>query len=673
MTLSGTSAKNQIFEALKSTTTNLLSFWHNKDNHFVDKNALTEPGIISTSMGTTSLLLIVAAFGKNENIYDATTFEDLQKVVETSINEIYDAVENEGFTAAPFIDPERSKDLFNKERGYTDSVTWVVSLCALACYAKRKKYLQFSDAVNDKIMKLYARSLKMLLDAQHDDGMWGFLTDKECVSALYFTYSASTCLADVFDYTLGEIQDVEKSDDPSANGSDKTVIAYLNKNCYPDIVARLTATRQKTVNWLLTKCLAFLPQIANCKDLDEAAAGELGIWRSSTTSTFGVNYYYLYYTYYLIDLIVQTGTDLRFMDIVSAGGSDLAALKAVFKEKLSPYDYSYYFGSDKHIANFIPDYIEQSTHASRFHMSAAMRTGALFWDVKKSELEILWHHSDPDIEQLIRMIVDNTLSKVSDPVLVPMALRANAQFTYFISRQSDIALDKLFNEIINNRSENDSRNCIANMWDGLSYSLAITERSIEAIVDYYDYVCEYGSAADAAESDAAMVAGQATESARCGSEIDAAIENTINRILDEKLQTLRITASETTAKSPESLAEALPSLTKYLSNLAQEVNARSKTVTSEDDDDIDKVVNALIKLFKELQLYTTRKDFADICAQNDKNLSPEEAITKMLLLFPIYDEKLQALKATVIDDIDKDPALCNLSQLYIKLKLTSYR
>lgn len=661
-------SREKVFETITIIKDNLIAFWKEKNNHFVDKNAMSEPGFISTAMGSISLLLIMATFGKSEKIFKDTDFSLIEEIVTASVDEIFKTVNNEGYTAAPFIDFERSEELFNTKRGYIDSISWVVSFCALARFNEKKQYLTFSSATTDKILNLYVSSLKLILDSQHDDGTWGFLTDKECEKSFYFTYSANSCLSDVFDYTLGEIKEIEKKNNDCTYSADENTINYLKENGIPDLIERLNFSRKKISSWILQNVIGVLPQIADCRDLDESTAKNLGIWRQSTKEKFGVNYYYLYYTYYIIDSILQSGTDLLYAEIIAENSSEFSQLKEIYKKQLSESDYYYYFQSSNHSANFISDYIEQATHLSRYHLSSAMRTGVRFWDIKASELEIIWQHNDPEIEQITRKIADNS-SHLTDPVLVPMALRANAQFTYFISKQTDLALEKLFHEILENRSDKDSKNCIANMWDGLSYNLAITERSIEAIIDYYDYLCSYENNLQIEIVSEKTVT---EEKVKYKSDLELLLENKISEIIDQKLGE-KIVPQTSSSFNNANILEIIPFLSRLFQALTQEVSSHGLILNNSMSDEIDQMVYSLSMLYSTLKKYSEQADIANCCLTNDNSIPKEELIQKTGSLQASFELQKQMLLSRILRDISNDDNSCDFEGLYTKLKMLKYR
>lgn len=658
---------SKVFEVIKSTRTKLVNNWKER-NAFLDKNAIRDSGLISEAMGCVSLLLPIVSLGDEPKVYDKASLEEVNQILIESIKTINDFIENEGYTASPFADSEITSALFGKEKGYVDSVTWVVSVCALSRYAAMKKLLSFPKEVNNIILKLYAESLKLLLNAQRDDGTWGFMTDKGSKRSLYFTYSAGCCLGDVFDYTFAEIKSVEDSNEGTSLNIniDKEAVDYIEANSIPDLKNVLDEARKKLAYWLISNAVPYLPQIAACKDLSPEIAEKLGIWNSSTKDFAGANYYYLYYTYYIIDLTVLMYADEDYANIVKENDLLFTNLKTQLSQSLSSDDYNYYFGIDGTPEKFVLDFIEQSTHASRFNLSSAMRTGNAFWDSTKSELQIIWEHTDPSIENLTKSVTSNMRNPITEPVLVPMALRANTQYTYYISEQADVTLDKLFENILADRSPKDSRNCLEGMWDNLYYSLPVTERAIEAIIDYYDYICKYDNNTQIANLQEVSI-----NPVQIKSEIDEAIERKIEAVIQDKLKDYAAKPAENAEiKIPQTEidpADLIKPVSIALSILTQELSSRLNTTISKGDE-VDNAVYALSNLFSVLERNSKLAKIREYCLSNDKSLSQKELSSKVLAVESVLDDNKKELNEKIVSDIlrEGDKGL-DLLALYVKI------
>jgi len=123
--------------------------------------------------------------------------------------------------------------------------------------------------------------------------------------------------------------------------------------------------------------------------------------------------------------------------------------------------------------------LEHGIYLSRIDMDRAY-ADKKWWDSpKKSSLTIEWlNHPDKSAAFAQRI-------ELSEPSLVPLSLRCNTLYSYYVAMGEDQKIHELFRLVCDNRNES------TGLWDSLSYSLLITERAIEAIVDYNDYLTEY--------------------------------------------------------------------------------------------------------------------------------------------------------------------------------------
>jgi hypothetical protein len=243
-----------------------------------------------------------------------------------------------------------------------------------------------------------------------------------------------------------------------------------------------------------------MPKLASCTTLSDAENKVLGIWNVDHLDG-EYNFFQLYYTYYLIDMLIGSEVDLRFKSfnfeetiesIFGDRNKDLpgAALLDSYRKNsfISENDKKYYFGideldryhhQDQHIDEFFDDYLQQALHNSRAMYTAAKRV-KYFWDT--SELSVKWNHDDPHInEELTSFNKD----KITDPAFVPMALRANTGYVYYVTKKPDYVLDHLFDGIMQEAydpqllmerfeeefDEEKYEDCLPHLWDSSCFSL----------------------------------------------------------------------------------------------------------------------------------------------------------------------------------------------------------
>lgn len=584
----------KVCETAKQAFHALLSQWETNGNKFVDKDKMREEGIMSAAIGSVSLLLLTVGFADEAaGFYTAEELEKVSGIISECLLRVENWVKEDGYSAAPNV--MRTEEIFKGRIGYTDSVTWVHSMCVLSRFAERKKILSFSAEIHDKILFYLGQSLSMLIDSQREEGTWGFRTEPAATGSLYYSYSVAATLGDFFDYIADELSDVEKR--PVQR--DEEVYGYLKKTFGDDFPEKVVSARVRLAKWILRYPLAYLPQIANCKALPSETQKLLGIWNSVSRDTGTDNYFNLYYVYFLIDMIVLTNADGLYADLCAKGGAEFEELKAALKENMikdggkdyaSEDAYKYYFEQGEHAASFVTDYIEQATHASRFCLNSAVRTGSRFWTSANSELPLLWEHPDPAVCALIDYT--NGLKSLTDPSLTPMALRANTQYTYYISKRPDVTLENLFNFILQECCETDARYCVKDLWDTMRYSLSVTERSLEALLDYYDYVRQYETSAPA--------------TAR--SELDLAIEKKIDAYLSEKYfsaaPAVPAAPAEPAPEAPRPKDAAPSDLLSVLKTLNKKANSVKLPNPSNPEHEI---VSELLKLFEKYEEFAMYK------------------------------------------------------------------
>ncbi len=518
-----------VINTAKTIKESLIASWE-ENQCFVDKDRMDDPGIMAESIGLTTLLLLGISFKDAEGFWEDGDVARFNAITNRSLNFICDEVESKGFTAEPLVSADRTKAFFNSDVGYTDTVTWVLSTMILIRYSHRKNIIGLVKDDQDRVFRMISKTLKVLVEGQHPNGTWGFITDKGSKDALYYTYASSVTLGDFFDYVAGEIADVEGEGTTGFDHRDSELIDYLNHEfeC-DDVVKMMDQVRKKTGRWLIDVCLPSLPILSECINIDSPEERDsIGIWGQNADLTGdyykGVNFINLYYVYYLIDMMTITYSDEVFQELVSTS-EGLDELSRTYKNKLPSLEHFYFFDNsapDTLYDSLYKGYMEQAIHSARNNFMIASRTGNSFWDSVKSELVLKWEHNDTALNsQVINALTDRRGEiQITEPALLPMALRANTCFCYYISNQRDYSLSRLYSMIVSSMATETDRACIAGTWDRISFNLAVTERSVEAMVDYYDYLCKF-------ESDEPQVITVSSDVAE--SEIESVLEKLIDK------------------------------------------------------------------------------------------------------------------------------------------------
>lgn len=592
----------------------LIREWESAEG-FVDKSKLNKKGIMAESIGLSSLMLLSTAFNDVGGFADNTDKEKLSRITHASINYIYEDINKphptkpslkKGFTAEPIYSAESTAGLFSDKNGYTDTVTFVLSSMALTRYNQVNGYISVSEEDQKKMFELIKCTLKHLIYGQTETicingknvrypGTWGFKTYSELTNdhtednSLYFTYACNTTLTDVFNYIFGEIRAVEEintgsEEEMSENEyMDKELIGYLNEE-FGNIYSILSNIRHNTSVWLLEQALPRLPKLAECRKLDAQSADVLGIWvpnrETGDDNDNGVNYLYLYPVYYLLDMMTNGYIDERFGEMInSALNPDfMKKLKESYNGIMSPLDRVYFFGEDSTAdlyEEYYKGYIEQAIQTSRSKFLEASRTGVFFWsqyDPKtgnsNSELEINWPSCDFEEKSKIAAITGNQWPR--EPALISTSVKSNICFCYYISKERDFSVGKMFGEIIDDRSEISDDSRVKGLWDNLSYNLQVTERSIEALVDYFDYLNKFP---------------EQNENAYMGEIYSSEIDQAIGKMIDARLKTFEIANAIETNKSIEK------SINKYLEKIEE-------SRTSEMEEAIEKIVSERMESIK---------------------------------------------------------------------------
>ena len=512
--------QNELLEIARNTKNALFAEWEasaSDKKYFKDKhiaNKMNKRGLLPEGIGATTVLLLLAAFGKS--VFSDEDLEKCNKIINSAFVNIREW-SKDGYLATPILSAENGRKAFNEDAGYVDTVTWCLSSAILARYNQKQKLLQLEPGVEEYVFDAIAKGIFTLCDAQKD-GRWGFRTDTTSQRSLYFTYSAAASIADFFDYVLGEVAllslpagatDKEKSE-AITDACDKDVIDYINDAYGCNIVDKVTESRKSLCRWIVRDALPLFPRIASCDPLDKATLDLLGMWphgtyeKDSTPKVF----YHLYYTYYLLDMMVTAGADTYFLEIVE-NLEELKALAQYYEnnKRLNATDKFYYFydlafeeadikRGMYHYDEFFNKTVECALYTARSQYTNAAKTGKDFWE--SAELDLQFNHQEEAIAKAVQRL------PFKDPSVIAMALRANITYSYYVTETQDIAIERLFDEMCadiystkyreklndSDRMDKDEE-CVIDLWDRTNYSLPLTERAVEALVDFKDYLDKF--------------------------------------------------------------------------------------------------------------------------------------------------------------------------------------
>jgi hypothetical protein len=239
---------------------------------------------------------------------------------------------------------------------------------------------------------------------------------------------------------LGDLGDYVLGESPELTCIDSELVELLSE--MPDkLLDEITTARKNLAGWLIRD---YLPK------LGETMIAPKG---SDINSN---DYNTLYYTYFIITILTTT-----------------KASKLYFPEK-----------SDE-----IGKKIEHAIYISRIHFDKAYEDKNYWDDPDLSSLNISWKYNK-NLDAAAKRAFQSGRKPV-EPGLVPLSLRCNILYAFYYARGVDNKIEQLFNIILDDRNE------INGLWDRQDYVLQITERAVEAIVDYADYLQEFCSGKNA--------------------------------------------------------------------------------------------------------------------------------------------------------------------------------
>lgn len=553
--------QRELYEVATNVKNAIFAEWEASDENnkfFCDKSRQNcEKGLLFEGIGATTVLLLLAAFEKN--VFSDKDIETCNKIINTSFVSIRNMSED-GYLATPVLLAEEGRKAFNKDKnaGYIDTVTWCLSSAILARYNERRGLLHLEDDVREYVFDAIANGIRVLCDSQNK-GLWGFRTDLESQRSLYFTYSASASIADFFDYILGEVgllslpigATEEEKESAVDNACDREIINYINQKYNCNIKEDVTRARNSLCGWIISDALPLLPKVASCDKLEQSELDLLGIWNHQEMKDTSKVFYHLYYAFYLLDMMVTAGADTYFQEIVK-NPDELKALAEDYRSngKLNDVEFFYYFydnefdeqdilSGEYHYDEFFNKTVEQALYTARVQYANASKTRNDFWN--KAELELKFFHPKKTVSDALR-----TLS-FSDPSVIAIALRANITYSYYVTETQDIAIERLFDELCNdvysekyrgalsdNSRNNRDRKCVVNLWDCTNYSLPLTERAVEALVDFKDYLDKFYSDSPSGNKQVEFSAPTKVEYVAEPSAIDLAVESKIAEYLQSE-------------------------------------------------------------------------------------------------------------------------------------------
>jgi|GEM_PF-3916990 len=417
-------------KGLANTIKDEILLQYKNRNGFRDDEKGTE-GLITSSAGLVSLLLLKNGF---EN--DLTFQDDDLNIIIQGIQDLISYVQENGYDATPYLTPEKTKDYFKPNKGYHyyDSVSWMLSLLIQVWNADKLESNRIIPVeYRDTIKSAIKDALKIICNGAVETGGWGFTNN--CDKAdLYYSYAISESLADFADYVLGE------SLSEGIGSEDNELKSFLTN----ELIDEVNNCRKNTANWLVdTYIRKPKNKLGDVLINPDDPTGE----KFKTLPNEKI-FPLLYYTYFVIDMLIINKADVFFVE-------------------------------DKEL---IVRAIEHSIYLSRIYFDKA-RTNLEWWESYDSELLITFQNHP-------KLLDSKNISRkdIKEPGLVPLSIRCNILYSFYISKGQDTKIDELFDVLLEEKNENNESH---RLWDTLGYNILLTERAVEGLVDYADFISEF--------------------------------------------------------------------------------------------------------------------------------------------------------------------------------------
>lgn len=455
-------------------------------------------GLQTSTQGVISFLLLSSAFGIKLN-------ERCSTLVHDELTFIIKTVSSNGYNLTPRYNVKKAKEFKNNSGGLysIETTSLVLSTAILAKWTLSQKLIELPTDVVTKLKDTAIESLCLLCDSQHSNGGWSFagihgsdsIKEPIGVADLYNTYTASETLADLGDYVLGETDGIDPDPD-------------LKEWFDQKLLEKADHARQEAANWLInlyvvdpeaTTSLGICPIQPPSTDNNELLpGGKLAIppYQSNGQQNFDS----IYRTLYVIDTLIVNGADERFQENAQAVRSAIA----------------------------------HGIYLNRIQLDHAFTNKDYWNDAEKSKLIVRLEGGNITKEKNLSL---------EDQNLLPLALRCNALYCYYISEGPDSFMELWMQRLL------DSRDKQSGLWDDIGVSVAITEKSIEAIIDYYDYFKKLKETS----GDSATLSSKDTQP-RTDDEITLAIRNIIKSELSKLDQNIPLQKQDADHQSANNIS-----------------------------------------------------------------------------------------------------------------------
>lgn len=422
--------------------------------YLTDRNK--DVGLLSQLYGANGLFTLINRYNVFNDKKSDETQNDLINGIKSTLYDVLNYVETEGYDLNPYIDDNINNELFHNpkcEVHYIGAMTWALSLFVSAKKALRKGLLTFNvdseeeakkatEKLSGRLHKQIKRIIQFFLDTHIDDvGSIGWGYANGCTEpSLFFTYSVIEAYSDFEDNAVIDRDDelLEYLNEGITNEEDRLEIRYRNL-CY-----KVGDRTWETYKHYL-KNHFFNDRYTGTAVTTISKEEILNMSRSSV----------LFNTLYVVFILLYSYTNNRkqrydkdeqrtekdFDEIINTITRALQLVQNFYEDMKATGDESII---DRHILSF--------------------------------------NQKNALIPNFSKRLNEETIQ--ASPLL-PMLVKANNLVAIWILKFPQQSMTDLFDEVL--AAKNDSKW----LWESKRFDLLSTERFMEAIADYFDYYEEH--------------------------------------------------------------------------------------------------------------------------------------------------------------------------------------
>lgn len=429
-----------------------------------------EAGINTNVMGGLSLLLLIG------NLYEKNREEisdEIRDVILTNIEHVFSYVDENGYDFSPYVKSKSLARVFrNKDYYSIETLTWVLSYLVQLRKLDRLGVLKLSDEVSKDIMTRIGDTLCLVRDSallvpiKSGDskimlpGGWNFVNDCSFAS-IYYTAVVIEVLSEIDDVVLVRDFDILQENDP-----DYELIDFLGASLETvDVVSEATKIVEKRI--IVKSKVGYGAEkkyYRLLEDLYSVKDDNLGISDGliQTTSR------WIWFTYKDILLRDDFRLDRQY--------SNDEVFYIMYLLEIIILSYT---------ENFIPrSEVEELVETAMFFLDKRIteinhsKINTFGKQYYRPESEGLNDENDNDRKLINRTLGDYVLY---GPSLTPLRIKLGSMYALYFTKYPDKKMSKELDVLLKNKLEDSW------VWDIGGYNLMATEKSVEALNDFFTY------------------------------------------------------------------------------------------------------------------------------------------------------------------------------------------